>query len=166
MLSSFADMPINQGVAVTGSVNQMGEIQPIGGVNEKIEGFFDVCKSQGLNGSQGVMIPHQNEQHLMLRPDIVEAVKKGKFHVYSVKTIDDGIEVLTGLKAGKISKSGTYPENSVHGKVHRKLKRMALDLITFGAEEEAEEKEIGKEAIQKKKPKKKAKKKSKKKSKR
>ena len=93
-------MPIKQNLAVTGSVNQKGEVQAIGGVNEKIEGFFEVCKAKGLTGEQGVMIPDSNVQNLMLKEEVVDAVKAGKFNIYSVKTIDEGIEVLTGTKAG------------------------------------------------------------------
>ena len=101
LLSSLSGVPIKQGIAVTGSVNQHGEIQPIGGVNQKIEGFFDVCKAKGLTGDQGVMIPVQNVKNLMLRQDVVEAVRQGKFHIYAVSTIDEGIEILTGMPAGR-----------------------------------------------------------------
>ncbi len=152
LLSSFSGVPIDQGIAVTGSVNQMGEVQPIGGVNEKIEGFFDVCKAKGLTGKQGVMIPHQNERHLMLRQDVLDAVGKGKFHVYSVKNIDEGIEVLMKKPAGRVMKSGNYPHDSLHGLVHDKLKQMGLDLINFGNGEEEDE---GEEELTKKKSKKK-----------
>ena len=101
ILSSLSGLPIKQNLAVTGSVNQKGEVQAIGGVNEKIEGFFEVCKAKGLTGQQGVMIPDSNVQNLMLKEEVVDAVKEGKFNVYSVKTIDEGIEVLTGTKAGE-----------------------------------------------------------------
>ncbi|MBI4126852.1 MAG: AAA family ATPase, partial [Deltaproteobacteria bacterium] len=114
LLSSLSGAPIQQGIAVTGSVNQLGDIQPIGGANEKIEGFFDVCKANGLTGKQGVIIPVQNERHVMLREDVVEAVTKGKFHIYSVKSIDEGIEVLTGKKA-----------KVIHDLVHKRLKAIA-----------------------------------------
>ena len=100
ILSALSGLPIKQNIAVTGSVNQKGEVQAIGGVNEKIEGFFEVCKLKGLTGQQGVMIPESNVQNLMLKEEVVEAVKAGKFSIYSVKTIDEGIEVLTGTKAG------------------------------------------------------------------
>ena len=103
ILSALSGLPIKQNLAVTGSVNQKGEVQAIGGVNEKIEGFFEVCKSKGLTGQQGVMIPDSNVQNLMLKEEVVEAVRAGKFNVYSVKTIDEGIEVLTGAKAGPTS---------------------------------------------------------------
>jgi ATP-dependent Lon protease len=124
LLSSLSGIPVRQDLAVTGSVNQLGDIQPIGGVNEKIEGFYDVCKAQGLSGKQGVVIPVQNERHLMLRQDIVDAVKKGKFHVYSVGDIDEGIELLLGKTAGKMRADGAYPADSVHGLVMKRLKAM------------------------------------------
>ncbi len=123
LLSSLAEVPIAQGLAVTGSVNQKGEIQPIGGVNEKIEGFFDVCKSKGLTGEQGVLIPHQNVKNLMLNDEVIDAVKNGQFHIYGVKTVEEGIEILTGMRAGNMDEHGEYEENSVYRKVADKLKR-------------------------------------------
>ncbi len=117
LLSALSGVPLKQGIAVTGSVDQFGNIQPIGGVNEKIEGFFSYCKVSGLTGEQGVMIPHQNEQHLMLSHEVIEAVKKGKFHIWSVKTIDEGIEILTDVSAGTADENGEYPAESIHGKV-------------------------------------------------
>ena len=117
MLSALSGIPLKQNIAVTGSVDQFGNIQPIGGVNEKIEGFFSYCKVFGLTGEQGVMIPHQNEQHLMLSHEVIEAVKKGKFYIWSVKTIDEGIEILTDIKAGDPDSKGEYPADSIHGKV-------------------------------------------------
>ena len=110
---------------MTGSLNQKGEIQPIGGVNEKIEGFFDVCRARGLTGTQGVMIPRQNVQNLMLRPDIVAAAREGKFRVYAVGTIDEGIEILTGMPAGVRGPDDAFPAESVHGLVDRELERLA-----------------------------------------
>jgi len=107
MLSKLSGMPIRQGTAVTGSVNQWGEVQPIGGVNHKVEGFFDVCKARGLTGDQGVMVPISNMKDLILRPDVVEAIEKGEFHIYPVKTIDQGIEILTGVAAGDVKTPGT-----------------------------------------------------------
>jgi ATP-dependent Lon protease len=112
-------------MAVTGSVNQKGEIQPIGGVNQKIEGFYSVCKAKGLTGTQGVMIPHQNLRDLMLHKDVAEAVKRGKFHVYAVKTIDQGIEILTGMRAGKMKKTGGYEPGTVNCLVDEKLRQFA-----------------------------------------
>jgi len=124
LLSSLSGCKVRQDLAVTGSVNQLGDIQPIGGVNEKIEGFYDVCKAQGLTGKQGVIIPVQNERHLMLRKDVVEAVRKKKFRIYSVNNIDEGIELLMGKSAGKMRKDGSYPSDSVHGLVMKRLREM------------------------------------------
>lgn len=125
ILSSLANVPLRQDVAVTGSINQKGEIQPIGGVNQKIEGFFDVCKARRLTGRQGVMIPYQNISDLMLRHDVIEAVEKGKFHVYAIRTVDEGIELLTGKRAGRTLKDGTFEKNSVHGLVNKTLTEYA-----------------------------------------
>jgi len=136
ILSSLAEVPLRQEVAVTGSVNQNGEIQPIGGVNQKIEGFFDVCKARGLTGTQGVMIPHQNIGDLMLRKDVVQAVSEGKFRVYPVKTIDQGIEILTGVAAGERKPDSTYPEESVNFRVNKKLLDLAKSMKGFEASEE------------------------------
>ncbi|HEY1232477.1 MAG TPA: ATP-binding protein [Candidatus Binatia bacterium] len=123
ILSSLAEIPIQQGIAVTGSVNQNGEVQAIGGVNQKIEGHYDVCRMKGLTGTQGVMIPRANLRNLMLRPDVVEAVRQEKFHIYAVGTIDEGIEVLTGLPAGQLNKNGVYPDGSVNQQVQKKLQQ-------------------------------------------
>lgn len=125
ILSSLAKLPIKQGLAVTGSVNQKGEIQPIGGVNEKIEGFYKVCQSKGLTGEQGVLIPHQNMKNLMLKNEVVEAVKAGEFHIYAVKTIEEGIELLTGVDAGAMREDGLYDQETVFGKVIAQLKTYA-----------------------------------------
>lgn len=123
LLSSLSGIPINQSIAVTGSVNQKGQIQPIGGVNEKIEGFYQVCKLRGLNGSHGVMIPYQNIDNLQLSDEIVTAVKNKKFHIYAVSTIDEGIEVLTGVPSGKKDKSGKFPAGTVNYLAYEKLKK-------------------------------------------
>jgi lon-related putative ATP-dependent protease len=131
ILSALSGLPIKQSLAVTGSVNQKGEVQAIGGVNEKIEGFFEVCKAKGFTGKQGVMIPESNVQNLMLKEEVVDAVKAGKFHLYSVKTIDEGIEVLTGVKAGGRGKDGMYEEGTVNHKVNECLKDMAAKLREF-----------------------------------
>ncbi len=125
LLSSLSGIPINQAIAVTGSVNQKGHIQPIGGVNEKIEGFFQICKLRGLDGSHGVMIPVQNVKNLQLSDDVVDAVKNGLFHIYSVSTIEEGIEVLTGVPAGKKDKYGKFPAGTVNSLVYEKLKKYA-----------------------------------------
>jgi ATP-dependent Lon protease len=136
IVSSLANVPLRQDLAVTGSVNQNGEIQPIGGVNQKIEGFFDVCRSRGLTGRQGVLIPHQNVGDLMLRKDVVAAVKEGKFHIYPVETIDRGIEILTGMPAGEKNPDGTYPAGTVNGLVDQKLRDLAKKMKEFEGGEE------------------------------
>jgi len=120
--SSLSGLPLRQDIAVTGSVNQKGEIQPIGGVNQKVEGMFDVCRSiDGLTGTQGVMIPHQNVKNLMLRDDVVEAIKDGKFHIYAVKTINEGLEILTSTAAGEEDATGAFPEGSVNSLIAKRL---------------------------------------------
>jgi len=129
ILSSLSGKAIKQNIAVTGSVNQKGEIQPIGGVNQKIEGFFRVCQVKGLTGDQGVLIPRKNLENLMLKEDIVEAVKQNNFHIYAAQTVDEGIEILTDVPAGEKRTEGTYPEESIHGMVSKQLKRMA-DLLS------------------------------------
>lgn len=125
LLSSLSGIPINQAISVTGSVNQKGQIQPIGGVNEKIEGYFQVCKLRGLNGSHGVMIPVQNVDNLQLSDEIIQAVKEKKFHIYSISTIEEGIEVLTGVPAGKKDKDGHFPAGTINYLVYEKLKKYA-----------------------------------------
>ncbi len=125
ILSSLSDIPLKQSIAVTGSVDQMGTIQPIGGVNEKIEGFFETCRCAGLTGEQGVMIPRQNVENLMLKQEVIEAVKSGQFHVYAVDTIDEGLEILTGRKAGHMKADGTYADGTVHKAVQNRLQGMA-----------------------------------------
>jgi ATP-dependent Lon protease len=131
ILSSLSGLPLRQDLAVTGSLNQRGDIQPIGGVNEKIEGFYGVCKAKGLTGTQGVVIPHQNVQNLMLRSDVIDAVKAKTFHIYPVKSIDEGIEILTGVEAGAPDARGEYPDGTVHGLVDRELQRLAKGLKDF-----------------------------------
>ena len=121
LLSAIGNIPIKQSYAVTGSVNQKGQVQPIGGVNEKIEGFFDICRSRGLSGDQGVLIPAANEKHLMLREDVVEACKRGEFHVYSVATIDQGMEILTGVRAGSRGADGRFPEGTANRMIEDQL---------------------------------------------
>ncbi len=136
ILSSLSNLPLRQDIAVTGSVNQNGEIQPIGGVNQKIEGFFDVCRSRGLTGRQGVIIPHQNVGDLMLRKDVVEAAAAGKFHIYPVRTIDQGAEILTGVPAGERSREGAYPAGTINFLVDQKLLEVAQKMKAFVGEEE------------------------------
>lgn len=136
LLSSLSGCPLKQGIAVTGSVNQAGEIQPIGGVNQKIEGFFETCKAKGLTGEQGVMIPQQNVKNLMLKKEIVEAVREGKFHIHPVSAIDEGIEILTGVLAGKRKEDGKFEENTVNFKVEARLRELAEGLKKFAEPEE------------------------------
>ncbi len=122
ILSSLADLPIHQGIAVTGSVNQKGEVQAIGGVNQKIEGYFDVCRKRGLSGRQGVLIPRANVKNLMLKKQVVDAVAAGQFHLYQVARVTEGIEILTGVEAGQADAEGRFPDDSVYGRVQHKLK--------------------------------------------
>jgi len=133
LLSSLAALPIRQGIAVTGSVNQKGDIQPIGGVNYKIEGFYDVCRAQGLTGAQGVILPIENIPDLMLRSDVVEVIQAGKFHLYPVATVDEGIEILTGAKAGERQPDGTFEEGTVNARVDARLRALAEGLKDYEA---------------------------------
>jgi lon-related putative ATP-dependent protease len=129
LLSAIADLPIKQSLSVTGSVNQLGEVQPIGAVNEKIEGFFDLCRAKGLTGDQGALIPAANVKNLMLRQDVVDAVSRGEFHIYPVETIDQGIELLTGIEAGERDEAGDYPYGTVNHRIQRRLREMAKKQI-------------------------------------
>ncbi len=140
LLSALSGVPLKQGIAVTGSVNQLGKIQPIGGVNYKIEGFYAVCKEKGLTGEQGVIIPKSNERNLMLKDEVIEAVAAGKFHVWSVETIDQGIELLTGVPAGEMQPDGSYPEGSINFLVDNRLKEIVDKMKKFSATPEKEEK--------------------------
>lgn len=132
LLSSLSGTPINQGIAVTGSMNQRGEVQPIGGVNEKIEGFFEVCKAKGLTGTQGVIIPKRNVRNLMLRRDVIEAVGEGKFHIYPIEQVDEGLEILTGMPVGEKDSEGNFPEGTINYLVEKKLYTLARSLKEFG----------------------------------
>lgn len=134
LLSAITGLPIKQSIAVTGSINQFGEIQPIGGVNEKIEGFFDVCNHGGLTGKQGVIIPRTNIGNLMLRSDVLQAVEEGKFTIYAIDTVDDGIEILTGKPAGKENKKGEFPAGTVNRKVQESLKEFFEDYAKYAKE--------------------------------
>lgn len=138
ILSSLSNLPIRQDIAATGSVNQKGEIQPIGGVNQKIEGFYDVCKSKELSGTQGVIIPALNTPDLMLRKDVIQSVSEGKFHIYPVNTIDEGITILTGVEAGEINEDSKFAENTVNFLVDERLKTLATNLKDFGEEKKNE----------------------------
>jgi predicted ATP-dependent protease len=133
LLSSLSSLPIRQSYAVTGSVNQIGEVQPIGGVNEKIEGYFEICKARELSGQHGVLIPRSNVRNLMLKKEVVEAVKAGKFHIFPVKTIEEGIEILTGVPAGKQLPDGSFEKDSVYDRVDRRLREMAETAKRFQA---------------------------------
>jgi predicted ATP-dependent protease len=128
VLSALADVGIDQGVAVTGSVNQLGEMQAIGGVCAKIEGFYDLCRARGLSGTQGVLIPSANRPHLVLRDDVAEAIALGRFHVYAVERAAQGIEVLTGLAAGERDSGGRFPASSIFGRVERRIIEIAEKL--------------------------------------
>jgi predicted ATP-dependent protease len=136
LLSELARLPVRQGVAVTGSVNQMGEIQPVGGVNEKIEGFYYVCKTKGLTGRQGVMIPQRNVRDLMLHDEVVTAVREDQFHIWAIRTADEGIEILTGVPAGAPDDAGAYPAGSVNGRVATRLAELAQRYKEFGRADE------------------------------
>jgi len=136
LLSSLAEVPINQGIAVTGSVNQKGEIQAIGGVNQKIEGFYACCTHKGITGSQGVIIPQSNVRDLMLKHEVIQAVEQGKFHIWAVANINEGITLLTDMPAGERQHDGTYPEGSINALVDAKLKSLAEGLKKFGADDE------------------------------
>lgn len=133
LLSSLSGIPLRQDIAVTGSINQHGEIQPIGGVNQKVEGFFDVCKARGLTGAQGVIIPHQNVKDLMVRHDVVQAVTKKQFHVYAVKTIEEGLKILTGKPAGKPKKTGGFTPGSIFARADARLRQFAKGQKKMGA---------------------------------
>jgi predicted ATP-dependent protease len=130
----LSDLPVNQAIAVTGSVNQNGEVQAIGGANEKIEGYFEICKAIGLTGEQGVVIPESNVDNLMLKESVVEAIQAGRFHIWPVRTIDEGIEVLTGVKAGVRQADGKFDVDSVNARIDQRLGEMAETLQRFGKE--------------------------------
>ncbi|MCI0505110.1 MAG: AAA family ATPase [Gammaproteobacteria bacterium] len=138
LLSAISGVPVRQSLAVTGSINQLGQVQAIGGVNEKIEGFFDVCDARGLTGSQGVIIPKANVNHLMLRYDVVDAAQKGKFHIYPVETVEQALELLTGLQSGEPDAEGNYPEDSLNGIVQQRLEELNSLRQEFAAKAKGE----------------------------
>jgi len=140
LLSSLAEIPLKQGLAVSGSINQKGEIQPVGGITRKIEGFFAACKLKGLTGDQGVIIPHQNTVNLMLDAEVVEAVRQGTFHIYAVKTVEEGLEILSGLPPGKRDEGGKYPEGSFFSRVEKRLEELAESLRRQQGEDQDPEK--------------------------
>ncbi|MEL6182688.1 MAG: S16 family serine protease, partial [Myxococcota bacterium] len=125
LLSALSGIPLMQSIAITGSINQYGDVQTVGGVNAKIEGFFDVCHARGLDGQQGVILPQANVENLMLRDDVVEAAHKGHFHVWPVETVDEAIEILTGVQAGDARRDGRFPEGTVNQRVQDRLEEFA-----------------------------------------
>ena len=133
ILSSLSQLPIKQGIAVTGAINQKGELQAVGAINEKIEGFFEVCSQSGLSGEQGVIIPKSNIENLMLKPNIVQTIKEGKFQIWAIETIDEGIEILTGRPAGKLLKNGSYTKNSVHYLVDQRIVQLNKNINQKGS---------------------------------
>ena len=137
LLSALAGVPIKQSIAVTGSVSQRGEIQPVGGVNRKIEGFFDICRHKGLTGEQGVIIPQKNIHNLMLKKEVIAAAKDEKFHIWPISRIEEGIEILTGMKAGELQPDGTYPVGTLFRKVDERLQKITQIVKEFGKEEES-----------------------------
>lgn len=139
LASALANVPIRQSMAITGSIDQHGRIQAIGGVNEKIEGFFDICAQRGLNGEQGVIIPTANVKHLMLRRDVVAAVEAGTFQVYPAAHVDDAITLLTGSKAGKKNSKGEFPKGSVNHKIRARLLELADKRRAFGKPRQQQE---------------------------
>jgi len=132
LLSAIAELPLRQDLAVTGSMNQIGEIQPVGSVTEKIEGFYEICKKTGLTGTQGVIIPRLNLPNVMLGKEVQQAVRDGVFHVYAISTVAEGIEILTGIPAGVRGAKGTFPPDTVNGMVEKRLREMALLVKDFG----------------------------------
>jgi predicted ATP-dependent protease len=128
-------VPIDQGVAVTGSVSQKGEIQPVGGVTRKIEAFYDICKHKGLTGRQGVIIPAKNVRHLMLKQDVIESVAEGQFHVWPITTVEEGVPILMDLQAGTLGPDGTYEEGTLFRKVDDRFREIAEIVKAFGKEE-------------------------------
>jgi len=141
ILSRLSGIPVKQNLAVTGSINQHGEIQPIGGVNEKIEGFFKTCRNRGFTGTQGVIIPRQNVRHLCLNKEVIEAVEKKQFHIYQVRHIDEAIGLITGMDAGTRLEDGTYPEDTVNARIQQTLSEMHSKLEENSDDEEQEEEE-------------------------
>ena len=138
LLSSLSEVPINQGLAITGSLNQLGQIQAIGGVNEKVEGFFDVCMRRGLTGDQGVIIPSANVKHLMLRRDVVDAVERGVFSIYAAETIEEAVTIMTGLPAGLRDEKGLFAPGSLFERVDHRLMDYAEAQASFGKSDSGE----------------------------
>jgi predicted ATP-dependent protease len=143
LLSNLSALPLNQGIAVTGSMNQRGEVQPVGGINEKIEGFFEVCKAKGLTDSQGVIIPKRNVKNLMLKKEVIEAVKDGKFSIYPIEMVDEGLEILTSTPVGERGPDGKFPEGTVNYLVEKRLEELARSYKEFGRVKKGEIKKKG-----------------------
>ena len=143
LLSSLSQVPIRQCLAMTGSVNQLGRAQVIGGVSEKVEGFFDICKARGLTGEQGVLIPRANVVNLILRQEVLDAVGAGQFHLYAIEDVDQAIEILTGLSAGTPDAEGNYPADSLNGRVQARLRRFAELRRDFGRNDGREVNQAG-----------------------
>jgi predicted ATP-dependent protease len=141
LLSALSGLPLHQGIAVTGSVNQHGEVQAVGGVTSKIEGFFAVCKAKGLTGEQGIIIPASNVPNLMLEEEVIDAVRSGQFHIWAVRSIDEGIELLTGVPAGQRDSEGQYPEDTVHRLVEDHMKEYAERIRAFATDHKTEDKQ-------------------------
>jgi predicted ATP-dependent protease len=141
LLSSIASVPLKQSIAITGSMDQSGDVQPIGGVNEKIEGFFDLCRIRGLDGKHGVIIPRRNVKHLMLNKEVVDAVKEGSFSIYPIDRMEEGLEILTGKTAGEMMEDGTFPEGTVNSLVMKRLTEISEALEKKKEEEEEEKKD-------------------------
>jgi len=146
LLSALADVPIDQGKAVTGAVSQKGEILAIGGVNQKIEGFFDLCKQRGLTGTQGVLIPEANKKDLMLKQRVVDAVRDGMFHIWPISTVEEGLQLLTGLPAGRLEEDGRWTNGSMFARVDAKLEELAQAAKAFGSEKGEKQPENGQPA--------------------
>jgi predicted ATP-dependent protease len=143
LLSSIAGVPLKQTIAVTGSMDQNGDVQPVGGINEKIEGFFDLCRLIGLNGNHGVIIPERNIKHLMLKTDVVEAVRNGEFSIYPIRKADEGLEIMTGMQVGELGDDGTYPEGTINHLVVKRLTEISESMEK--KKEKEKEKEEDKE---------------------
>jgi predicted ATP-dependent protease len=144
LLSSISGVPLKQSFALTGSMDQNGDVQPIGGVNEKIEGFYHLCKIRGLDGSHGVIIPRRNIKHLMLKQEVIDAVKDGKFSIYAIDRVEEGLELLSGMPAGELKDDGAYPEGSVNYLVMKRLEEISVALEKKkGKEDEQQEKKDG-----------------------
>ena len=154
LLSSIAGIPIRQNIAVTGSMDQTGDVQPVGGINEKIEGFFDLCRLTGLDGTQGVIIPERNIKHLMLKKDVIEAVRDGTFALYPIRNVDEGLQIMTGREVGEPGEDGTYPEGTINALVVRRLTEIAESMEKKKEKEKEEERENNKEKREEKEDKK------------